>query len=119
MSSFVHTTIKLDVPAIQQKLMSSIYTDQNMIEIHQKLAEIVNPWVPYDTGNLSKDITVTAQGVTYNAPYAAKQYYGDEFVHNKDHHPLATSHWGEVAMQTQKDRLAKEAEIILKRNAHG
>lgn len=46
-----------------------------MFAINTKLKERCDPYVPYDTGNLS-DANVTKTGVSYNAPYAHYQYTG-------------------------------------------
>lgn len=84
--------------------------------VNQAYADIVNPWIPYDTGRLSKDITVSPRGITYNAPYSAEQYYGVHIHHQTQHHPLATAYWDKVAMETQREEFNREAaKIIIER----
>lgn len=120
MSKFITTDVKIDDTAILKTVEAITHDDGVMTEVHQAFAEIINPYVPYDTGNLSQDITVSAEGVTYHADYAAKQYYGEEFHHNKEHHPLASAHWDAVAMQTEKEAFANRVtEIIKERENNG
>lgn len=107
----IHIThIEVDYSDLKESLENIKSDKEFMTEVQQEFADVVNPYVPYDTGNLSEDITVDETGVTYNAEYADKQYYGEEFHHNTEHHPLATARWDEVAMQTQQEEL--ESRIV-------
>ena len=118
MADGIKTEVTINELALQNKLEALIKDESVMTEVHEKFAETIFPYVPYDTGRLSEqDVRVDATGVTYYAPYAAKNYYGDDINHKKEKHPLATSHWDEVAMQTKKEEFAKEVEDILKRKA--
>lgn len=109
-------TLKVDEKAIQAKI-DNLLDDVTMAKIQGKFATTINPYVPYDTGRLAHDITVDHTGVRYRAPYAAKNYYGDDIKHKTEKHPLATSHWDEVAMQTEREPLAHEVEDILRKRA--
>lgn len=113
MSDIIKTNVVVDMSSITDKVNGLLNDATVMTEVHREFANIIDPWVPYDTGNLSKDITVDASGVTYNADYAAKQYYGTELHHNKEKHPLATAYWDQVAMQTEKEALAAKVKDIL------
>lgn len=115
MSEFITTNVTVHTDVIMQKVENAIHDEGVMTQVHQAFAEIIDPWIPYDTGNLSQDITVSAECVTYNADYASIQYYETEFNHKREHHPLATAYWDKVAMQTEKERLAREASEIVKR----
>ena len=116
MSDIIKTEVSIDMTSITNKIEELLNDDAVMTEVHTEFANIIDPWVPYDTGNLSKDITIDASGVVYNADYAAKQYYGTEFNHKTEVHPLATAHWDQVAMQTEKEVLAaKVREILIRR----
>lgn len=120
MSDFITTDVKVDLTGVTKQLNGVISDDGVMTEVHSIFAEILNPYVPYDTGYLSQTVEVTPDGITYTAPYASKQYYGEEFHHNTEHHPLATAHWDEVAMQTHKEEFAnKVAEVIRRRLSGG
>lgn len=81
--------------------------------INQALADKCDSYVPYQTGALANNVKVTEEGIHYTQPYAAEQYYG-EFNHNTSVHPLATSHWGAVALQNHKDELNAEIRDIVK-----
>lgn len=107
--------IKINPDLIKEQIDMLLSNDETMTEIQRMFAETIHPYVPYDTGNLSRDITIDPTGVTYHADYAAKNYYGDDIRHHKDKHPLATSHWDEVAMQTQSVVLANKIEELLER----
>ena len=96
---------------LSDNIIENLVTPEKMLKIHQELEKTIYPWTPYLTGKLSSDTTVTENGVTYNVDYAAKKYYGE--VYCKDHHPLATSHWDRVAMQTEIDSFAKKVGEIL------
>ena len=103
--------------AVIEKKVEALLDDATMTEIHQILAEIVDPWTPYLTGALSDSshIVVGADGVTYLVPYAREKYYGE--VYTKDVHPLATSHWDTVAMETQLPVFKARVLEILKERA--
>lgn len=57
----------------------------------------VEPYIPYRTGRLCKDVTISPYKITYNAPYAGKVYNDLKTNFNKEKHPLATARWNEVA----------------------
>jgi hypothetical protein len=118
-------SIKIDVNinehTIGDKIWNTnVWTTGLNWDIGQTFAKIVDPWVPYDTGKLSQDISyytsATSGGVevVYESEYAQKQYYGEEFHHKTEVHPLATAKWDQVAMQTKRDEFAKEVERIIK-----
>lgn len=115
----VSTEVTVDTDAISRRIESAITDTGVMTQVHQELADTVDPWVPYDTGALSHNLTINAEGVTYNEDYASKQYYGEEFHHNTEHHPLATAYWDKVAMQTQKDQFALQVKEIVVRKLNG
>jgi hypothetical protein len=52
--------------------------------------------------------------VHHKAPYARRQYYGDDLNFSAEKHPLATSHWNEAAKQAGKAKqLAKETQAYI------
>lgn len=109
-------TITVDENAIIAKI-ESLLDETTMTQIQRTFATTLHPYVPYDTGRLSTDITVDSTGVTYHAPYAAKNYYGTDIAHKREKHPLATALWDKVAMQTEQEALAHKVELILKQKA--
>lgn len=121
MSDYIKTDVTVNIDAIKSKIESVINDSAVMTEVHQTFAGIIDPWIPFDTGNMSQEeISISAECVTYYAEYARKQYYGTEFNHTRTHHPLATAYWDKVAMQTEKEHLAQEVhDIIVRRLNNG
>ena len=117
----IETTVKVNLQGVQSRLENAINSPDTMTEIHQDFAKTINPWIPKDTGRLAdKDVRITAEGVTYYAPWAEKNYYGDDIHHRTDKHPLATAHWDKVAMQTEREAFAQRVkEIIMRRYNNG
>ena len=118
MDNLIDVDIQVDETALQAKLQKLIEDDSVKVQANQILARIIDPWIPYDTGELAGNITITADGITYHAPYAAKNYYGDDIRHKTDKHPLATAHWDDVAMQTEMPKLIAEIRDVLIRKAN-
>lgn len=115
------TTVQVDLQGLVDDIKSIPQDEQTMLLIHALFAQTVDPYVPYDTGYLSQgSVEIAPDGVIYTAEYAWKQYYGDEFRHNTEIHPLATAFWDKVAMETQLDSFAEGVkEIILRRFGNG
>ena len=115
MSDFVRVTnVHVDLGNVLDNIENVANDEEVMLLVHAHLAKIIEPYVPYDTGYLSgESVEITPTGVIYTADYAWKQYFGDEFNHNREHHPLATSRWDEVAMQNHYDEFAEEVKEIL------
>lgn len=108
-------TVEIDRRLIQDKLDVIANDDRVMLQINNELARIINPWVPFLEGPLSQDLDITPQGITYLQPYATRQYYGDDFNHTKDYHPLASARWDEVAMTVKRDEFERIVEKIVKK----
>ena len=110
----VKVTVTIDENAIENKV-NALLDESTMTSIQKVFAETIDPWTPFLTGNLSKDVTVDSNGVTYNAPYSRRKYF--TYAYHKEVHPLATSHWDKVAMeQGAKEVLeAKVKEILVNR----
>lgn len=119
--SIIKTDVSVDMSGIEQKLEDIVQDTDFMTLVHAYYAKILNPYVPYDTGYLSgESVEISADGVTYTADYAWKQYYGTEFNHKRDVHPLATALWDKVAMQTEQDLFAEQVkEILIRRYNNG
>ena len=123
----IHIQVEVNKRSIGDKVWNTNVWNVGLnYDIGRKFAKIVDPWVPYDTGKLSKDITIGTSAISggidvvYTADYASKQYYGDEFHHKTEVHPLASAHWADVAMQTEREHFVKEVEdLIRERYRHG
>lgn len=119
--SSVNVTVTVDASYVISKLQNVIDDDWTMTMVNAQLAQILDPYVPYDTGFLSQEsVEIEADGIYYTAYYAWRQYYGDDFSHNTEVHPLATSRWDEVAMQTHYNEFTEDVkEIIIRRYNNG
>lgn len=112
------TQVKVDVKVndkVLKKKLDMLLDKETKTASHNALARIVDPWVPMLTGQLSQHTNVDETGVEYRQPYARYQYYGIDFKHTKDFHPLASAYWDRVALSVKKDELMREIEGILYR----
>ena len=115
MSNFVNVTAKINDAAIQAKLQN-LCDDATMLEIHNLLAKMCDPYVPFLEGPLSQTIEVTSEYVRYTQPYAHYQYNGVGFNHTLDYHPLASAKWDEAMLRDKRDEfLAGVKEILVRR----
>ena len=116
MATKVITKIKINDKAILKKL-DQLLDAVTMLELHNLLAKTVNPWVPMLEGPLSQNLEITSEGVTYLQPYSRYQYYGIDFNHTKDYHPLASAMWDKAALEVKGDEFSEQVTAILKRRA--
>ena len=115
--SKVNFSVQFNEQDIQNKLESLINDAGTMYEVHMTFARMIDPWVPYLHGPLSKTVEIEPKCVRYTQPYARYQYYGIGFNHTKDTHPLASAQWDKVAMETQLESFKKQVQEILVRRA--
>lgn len=102
--------------------LNALLDEKTMYEIHQALAKICEPNVPYKTGALNESgpAQVTPEGVVYGGngiEYARYQYFGTHHNFNTQHHPKATAMWGEVALAERGDEFRSMVEAILARRS--
>lgn len=95
------------------KLKNAIDAPQTKAEAHEVLRDISDPYVPYDTGKLSQNVTVSDKGVTYNQPYARRVFYGDWINFHKDKHPLATARWTDVAIMNNREEFNTRVKNVI------
>lgn len=107
--SFDSTAIAEDL----KKQFEALLDDHTMLQIHNELARYCNPYVPMLNGPLSQTVEISPDGVTYTQEYARYQYYGDEFNHTIEYHPLATARWDEAMMRDKGDMFALQIQAIL------
>lgn len=76
-----------------------------------------DPYVPMRTGNLvrsgQRGTRLGSGQVVYNAPYAAKCYYGN-FKFSKDKHPQATRQWFEKAKASCRNKWISGVQKMMK-----
>lgn len=83
------------------------------------------PYIPYDSGNMSRRTRITTAKdhatITYLTKYARPQYYGTggyiegannpiEWKRNLSEHPLATSFWDKAAWTGNKKQIISEVD---------
>ena len=113
--------------ALQKKLEALKDNKELRYKINQKIAELCDPYVPYESGDLASNTVITDKGITYKQPYARYQYWGklmlsptgSAFAHTdeKKHptgiplsyshavHPLATSEWDKAMLRDKSATL--------------
>ena len=64
------------------RTLDSLTSDTVMLQIHNTLAKMCDPYVPMDEGYLSQAIEVTPQYVRYPGPYAHYMYMGEIYGPN-------------------------------------
>jgi hypothetical protein len=109
--------VMLDRRIITQKLRAEFKQVNNpttMIAIHNTLAKRCDPYVPFLNGPLSQTNQVSAEGVRYIQPYARYQYYGTDFNHTLDYHPLASAMWDKAMLRDHRDEFNREVEDIIR-----
>ena len=114
--SVVEVKVEIDSRAIKDKL-DSLIDDTTMLKIHNLLAKMCDPYVPFLEGPLSQTVEVTAQSAKYIQPYARYQYYGEYFNHTKDYHPQATALWDKVMMSEHREEFIAQVTAILRERA--
>ena len=119
--SVVKITVEADLQGVVDNLENVVHDDETMLLVHARYSQILDPYVPYDTGYLSQgSVEIEPDGVVYTADYAWRQYYGENFNHKTEVHPLATAFWDKVAMQTYLDTFAEDVkEILVRRYNNG
>lgn len=109
-------TIKVDGRVINkaiQKQLAEVNNPTTMLAIHNTLAKKCDPYVPFLHGPLSQTHIVTAEGVTYTQPYARYQYYGTDFNHTTDYHPLASAMWDKAMLRDHRLDFNREIKDII------
>ena len=87
----------------KQAILNAIKNDEGFGKCAaESWRKLVDPYVPYNTGRLANDVTIRPFQISYNAPYA-EEVYETNRMYRRDKHPLATSHWNEVAKPAVMD----------------
>lgn len=56
--------------------------------------------------------------IHFKAPYANRQYEGEDFNFTKDLHPLSQAHWAQVAADLHGEQIMKELKLYIERSKH-
>lgn len=105
--------IKVNIGNKLKKRLAELNNDTTMLAIHNTLAKRCDPYVPFLEGPLSQTNVVSAEGVRYIQPYARYQYFGDNFNHTTEFHPLASARWDEAMLRDHGDEFKEEVKDIL------
>lgn len=110
--------VKINESTVQNKL-NELLDDKTKLEINNLFAKMCDPYVPMLNGPLHESglANVTPEYIQYNVPYARYQYYGMNFNHTVEFHPLATALWDKVMMQDRGQEFINQVEMILRRRA--
>lgn len=109
----VHLDKNVVSDAIREKL-NEVNNPTTMLALHNILAKRCDPYVPFLEGPLSQTNVVSSKGVTYIQPYARYQYYGNDFNHTVEFHPLASAQWDKAMLRDHGDEFNQEVAEILK-----
>lgn len=134
--------IDIDEQALGHKL-DSLLDDQTMLRVHNLLAKMCDPYVPFMEGTLSQTVEITPEWVRYIQPYSHYIYTGAVYGPNipimengvivgwfsppgqKKHptgasinystsvHPQATSEWDKVMMQEHGEEFTEQVKQLL------
>ena len=118
-----------------------------MLQVHNRFAQMCDPYVPMQTGTLAQTTEITAKGVRYTQPYAHYQYTGlvygpnipiiengmivgwfsrpgqpksptGAYLHySTEQHPLASSEWDKAMMKDKGEEFKQAVTDILKNKA--
>ena len=112
-------TIKVDVDinklAIEQKVSAVVHDVPTMYEIHNLLAKMCDPYVPFLNGPLSQSVVILPDYIQYLQPYAHYQYEGTNFNHTLDFHPLASAKWDQAMLRDHREEFIQQVKEILVR----
>lgn len=95
------------------KIKNAFKDNQFRTYAHERLYAYSDPYVPFRTGALSKNVRRNADGVHYLQDYANKCFYGN-FRFRKDHHPKATGHWVYVMMANDGESYIEDLSRYIK-----
>lgn len=113
--AFIEIDAQINDVDLQQHLDELANDEQTMLAIHDLLAKMCDPYVPFLNGPLSQTVEVSPQSVKYVQPYARYQYYGTEFNHTIDYHPQATALWDQVMLSEHGEEFRNQVRDILRR----
>lgn len=119
-SKYVDVQTEVNLSGLEDRFRNLYYDSNARLEIHNLLAKMCDPYVPFLNGPLSQSAfaNVTSDYVQYggsNVSYARYQYYGVGFNHTKDVHPKATALWDQAMMQERGEEFVNEVKKILVR----
>ena len=102
------TVIKVELD--ENKIIRKVDNDRFGLLVAKTWRDLINPYVPYRTGQLSGALGTTVQAspwkIWYKMKYAEYVYFSNGWEFSKNMHKSATDHWDKAAEQAgQKDKL--------------
>ena len=94
----------------ESKIIRKVTNDQFGLLVAKTWRDLIDPYVPYRTGQLAgaEGVTVTTDPweIWYKMKYAENVYYSNGWDFSKEMHKSATDHWDIAAEKAgQKDKL--------------
>lgn len=102
------TVIKVELD--ENKIIRKVDNDRFGLLVAKSWRDLIDPYVPYRTGQLSGALGTTVQvspwKIWYKMKYAEYVYFSNGWEFSKNMHKSATDHWDKAAEQAgQKDKL--------------
>ena len=102
------TVIKVELD--ENKIIRKVDNDRFGLLVAKSWRDLIDPYVPYRTGQLSGALGTTVQvspwEIWYKMKYAEYVYFSNSWEFSKNMHNSATDHWDKAAEQAgQKDKL--------------
>lgn len=102
------TVIKVELD--ENKIIRKVDNDRFGLLVAKSWRDLIDPYVPYRTGQLSGALGTTVQvspwEIWYKMKYAEYVYFSNGWEFSKNMHKSATDHWDKAAEQAgQKDKL--------------
>ena len=102
------TVIKVELD--ENKIIRKVDNDRFGLLVAKTWRDLIDPYVPYRTGQLSGALGTTVQvspwEIWYKMKYAEYVYFSNGWDFSKNMHKSATDHWDKAAEQAgQKDKL--------------
>lgn len=107
--------IHVDTVIRDKEILKQLHSDRVGKFAAVEWLRLYTPYVPYDTGMLAEDVSISPWKITHTVPYARYQYEGDYFHFDKAQHPLAGSRWDERASPLQLPKLIKAMQAFIDR----
>lgn len=113
MASFRVQVDERIISRVLQSKIAEVNNSTTMLAIHNTLAKRCDPYVPFLNGPLSQTVVVSSEEVRYIQPYARYQYFGDDFNHTLEYHPLASAHWDKAMLRDHGEEFNEEVKDII------
>lgn len=106
----------------EPQIIEKVTNDRFGVFVSHEWKRLINPYTPYRTGTLMRDVEELPFALYYYATqdggekaYPAYVYYSTGWDFNKSTNPLATDHWDEKAAEAgQLDKLYRTLNNALK-----